>query len=249
MENLKASIGSTVMQGRRPAGPGEVAIGEAVAAAVGARVGDAVTVVAEPSDGAAYRATVTVVGTVVSWGVDDVSNAFELTPAGIAALAAALCSGGEACAPEPSKVVVRLVAGPAGRATTEHLIDRHGFGSLDPPSVVGNIGQTGSVPLALAAFLGCLGLAALIHALVVTLRRHRRDVVICRSLGLSGRGVRSSLRWDAGILTVAGLAVGLPLGLAAGEWRGAWSPTSSASSSSTRCRGGLPSASASLCGQ
>jgi predicted lysophospholipase L1 biosynthesis ABC-type transport system permease subunit len=44
--------------------------------------------------------------------------------------------------------------------------------------------------------------------------------VIGRSLGLISREARSSLRWDAGILTVAGLAVGLPLGVAAG--RVAW---------------------------
>ena len=220
MENLKASIGSTVVQGRRPAGPGEVVIGAAVAAAVGARVGDAVTVVAQGGDGATYEATLTVVGTVVSRGVDEVTHAFELTPAGLAALAAAVCPDGDACAPEPRDVIVRVAAGPAGRAATEHLIDQHGFGFLDPPSVVGNVGQAGSVPLALAAFLGCLGLAGLIHALVVTLRRRRRDVVIGRSLGLSNRGARSSLRWDAGILTVAGLAVGLPLGVAAG--RVAW---------------------------
>jgi hypothetical protein len=31
--------------------------------------------------------------------------------------------------------------------------------------VVGNVGQAGSVPVVLAAFLGCLGLAGLIHAL------------------------------------------------------------------------------------
>jgi ABC-type lipoprotein release transport system permease subunit len=217
MENLKASIGSTVVRGRRPAGPGEVAIGEAVARALAARVGDAVTVVAQPGDGAAHETTVAVVGTVVSWGVDEVTNAFELTPAGLTALTAELCPGDEDCAPEPSDVVVRVAAGPAGRAATAHLIDQHGFGVIDPPSVVGNVGQAGSVPLVLSAFLGCLGLAGLIHALVVTLRRRRRDVVIGRALGLDTRGARSSLRWDAGILTVAGLAVGLPLGVLAGQ--------------------------------
>jgi hypothetical protein len=216
-ENLKASIGSTVVRGRPPAGPGEVAIGEAVAAAVGAHVGDAVTVVAQPDRGAPSEATVTVVGTVVSWGVDEVTNAFELTPAGLTTLAAALCPGGDTCAPVPHDIVVRVVAGAAGRAATEHLIDQHGFRAIDPPSVVGNIGQAGSVPLALAAFLGCLGLAGVLHALVVSLRRHRHDVVIGRSLGLNSRGARSSLRWDAGTLTLAGLAVGLPLGLAAGR--------------------------------
>jgi ABC-type lipoprotein release transport system permease subunit len=220
VESLKVSIGSTLVRGRRPAGPGEVVIGAAVAEAVGARVGDAVTVIAQGDDGATYEATLTVVGMVVSWGVDEVTNAFELTPAGLAALATAVCAGGDPCAAQPSHVVVRVAEGPAGRAATEHLINQHSFGLIDPPSVVGNVGQAGSVPVVLAAFLGCLGLAGLIHALAVTLRRRRRDVVIGRSLGLTGRGARSSLRWDAGILTVAGLAVGLPLGVAAG--RVAW---------------------------
>jgi len=197
-----------------------VAIGAAVAGAIGARVGDAVRVVAQGGDGATHGATLTVVGTVVSWGVDEVTHAFELTPDGLADLAAAVCPGGDACAPEPSDVLVRVAGGPAGRAATEQLIDRHGFGFIDPPSVVGNVGQAGSVPFALAAFLGCLGLAGLIHALVVTLRRRRLDVVIGRALGLGSRGARSTLRWDAGILTFAGLAAGLPLGVALG--RVAW---------------------------
>jgi ABC-type lipoprotein release transport system permease subunit len=194
-----------------------VVIGAAVARALGAQVGDAVTVVAQSDTEATHATTLTVVGTVVSWGVDEVTHAFELTSSGLAALAAAVCPGGDACAPQPSNVVVRVADGPAGRAATEHLIDQHGFGVIDPPSVVGNVGQAGSVPLVLAIFLGCLGLAGLIHALVVTLRRRRRDVVIGRSLGLSSRGARSSFRWDAGILTVAGLAVGLPLGVVTGQ--------------------------------
>jgi ABC-type lipoprotein release transport system permease subunit len=77
------------------------------------------------------------------------------------------------------------------------------------------------VPKFLAAFLALLGLGGLVHALVVTLRRSRRDVAIGRALGFTPRDARSTMRWDASTLAVAGIAVGVPAGIMAGTL--AWS--------------------------
>jgi hypothetical protein len=207
---IEGEIGPTVIAGRLPAGPAEVAIGEAVANELGAAVGDplVVRIADTPS-------SLTVVGKIVSWDTDEVDRGFQLTPEGLRHLAATCEDLG--CSAEPSAAMVRLASGTAGRDARAELL-RTGWVPVPAPSVVDNLGQAGPVPFALGAFLAVLGLAGLVHAVVVTLRRRRRDVAVARSLGLGTAGARSSLRWSSLTVVAVGLLIGIPLGIAAGRF-------------------------------
>jgi hypothetical protein len=215
LEYVKGLAGTTIVSGRLPSSPSEVVIGHAVADAIGARIGDAVTV-----HGGAGDALLTVVGREVSWGTDDVVHGFHLTPDGLAALRSVVCGDDVSCHVDQSALVLRTVDGTEGRRVTSDL-ERSGWTPIEPPSVVGNLAQSGSVPVAFGAFLALLGFGGLAHGLVVTLRRGRRDVAIGRTLGFTRGDARSTVRWDAATLAAAGVAVGVPIGLVSG--RVAWS--------------------------
>ena len=93
-----------------------------------------------------------------------------------------------------------------------------------PPDVA-NLAQVRWMPLALAAFLVVLALAAISHALVTAVRRRRRDLGIVRALGFRKGQVRAAVVVQAATLAVVGLVVGLPLGIVIG--RTAWSVVAS----------------------
>ena len=85
------------------------------------------------------------------------------------------------------------------------------------PSEIDNLDEAGALPWWLAAFLGTLGIAGLLHAVVTVLRARRRDVAIGRALGLTIGGSRSAARWATATMAVAGVAVGVPLGIVVGR--------------------------------
>ena len=79
------------------------------------------------------------------------------------------------------------------------------------------------LPLALAAFLGLLAVAAVGYALSIAVRRRRHELAVLRALGLTRRQSRLVIFTQATLLAVVGLAFGVPLGIALGRtvWRAA----------------------------
>ena len=66
-----------------------------------------------------------------------------------------------------------------------------------------------------------LGLIAIAHAIVVSVRRGRHDLGVLRALGFRGRDVGATVAWQAVALAVVGGAIGIPLGVLVGRfvWR------------------------------
>src|SRR5207245_2051763 len=80
-----------------------------------------------------------------------------------------------------------------------------------------NLERVGAMPWLLAAFLALLGLAAVMHALVMSVRHRRREIATLRSLGMLPRQVRAAVAAQATITVLAGAMIAFPLGLAAGR--------------------------------
>jgi ABC-type antimicrobial peptide transport system permease subunit len=89
------------------------------------------------------------------------------------------------------------------------------------PSDIEALAGARATPLALAAVLGLLAVSVLVQALLASVRRHRRDLAVLRSLGFTRRQVVTSVAWHATLVVAAGLAVGVPVGLLVG--RSLWS--------------------------
>ena len=88
------------------------------------------------------------------------------------------------------------------------------------PGDLDNYARVRGTPLVLAALLGVMALAALANTLVSSIRRRRRDLAILKTLGFLGHQVSATTAWQATTLAATALLVGLPLGVAAG--RAAW---------------------------
>lgn len=69
--------------------------------------------------------------------------------------------------------------------------------------------------------LAVFGAATLLHLLVVSVARRRRDVGLLKVIGFVNRQVAAAVAWQATTLALVGLVVGLPVGIALGEavWR------------------------------
>ena len=90
---------------------------------------------------------------------------------------------------------------------------------LRPSEVIG-LRPASRTAYGFAAVLGAAAVLALALTLSASARRRRRTYAVLGALGMDGRQLRRSVRWQLNLLVGATLAVGLPLGVAVG--RVAW---------------------------
>jgi hypothetical protein len=86
-----------------------------------------------------------------------------------------------------------------------------------PPASVEQLRDVAVLPLALAAFLTLLALAAVGHAVSIAARRRRYELAVLRALGLTRPQSRLVITTQATLLAGIGLAFGIPLGVALGR--------------------------------
>ena len=217
--SMRAELGApsfTVVKGRMPAGPREVALGPKTAEALGLGIGDTVHLTDPTSPDHPRQAVL--VGQVLLPTFDE--NPFN---EGIALApdmheAVGLSDGFE-------ELVVRfsddIDEGEAARRVREALPDALSvYAFPTPPPDVAHLEEVRLLPRLLGVFLGLLALAAVAHALATSVRRRRHDLGIVRSLGFLARDVMRTLTAQSWTLVAIGLLFGIPLGVALG--RVAW---------------------------
>jgi len=74
-----------------------------------------------------------------------------------------------------------------------------------------------NVPLVLASLFTLSALATLVHVLVTSVRRRRKDLAILRTLGFKKRQVASAVAWQSVVLAVVALLIGVPAGVLIGR--------------------------------
>jgi hypothetical protein len=210
------SITPTLVEGRLPIGPNEVAIGDAVGQQLGAATGDTISVSGYRSEEVPF----VVVGRVVNAGTNDLGNGFDVTEEGLRAITSG-CK-------KLSCQIITIGIGVDFRPGVDVATAIARLGEIDErveatpiPSVVYNLRQIGATPWYLAAFLVVLGFSGLGHALMTGWRLNRHDIAITRALGQTPRQAASTVRWQALLVGAAGAVVGLAAGLIAGRlvWR------------------------------
>jgi ABC-type lipoprotein release transport system permease subunit len=218
--SLAGALAPTLTGGRLPAGPGEVAIGDGVARSLGAGTGDPIEV-----EGADGPRRFVVVGRVVTPGTDELAGGFVVTHEGLVGLTAA-CPATEEdplCTPSVPGIGVLFAEGadPVEALARLRAIDE-GFVPVELPSVVHNLGQIGSTPWYLAAFLCLLGVAGVAHAMTIGAERRDRDLAVTRAVGLRPGQAAGSIRWQGLVLAAVGGLAGVLLGVVGGRvvWRG-----------------------------
>ena len=93
--------------------------------------------------------------------------------------------------------------------------------TVDPanrPAGVMSADRLRATPTVLGGLLAVLLAAAVANALVVAVRRRRRDLAVLRTLGFTTGQVVRTVLWQATTVGVAGLIVGIPAGIIVGRW-------------------------------
>jgi hypothetical protein len=209
---IRGSVHPTVVEGRWPRSDHEIVLGTRSMRAVHAQLGEDVRVQA-----ASVTVTMKVVGRAVF-------------PEG--GFAPGLGDGGGLTfhalkqffpdAPE-NAFPIRLTPGASTVTVTKRLnreLEPLGadIADLRDTPNLSNLKRIQSLPLLLAGLLALAGAATLMHTLVSSIRRRRRDLAILKTLGFLRGQVSAAVAWQATTLVVLALLVGLPLGIAAGRW-------------------------------
>jgi ABC-type lipoprotein release transport system permease subunit len=205
----------TVIEGREPSSPDEIAFGTRTLRQLGLRLGETVKVSAGRS------MTMRVVGrsALVNTDAVGVGSGAILTLDGLRRLESDPASGygvfyvryAPGVDPETAMGSLRR---PASGPSQVVVVPR-------PPSDVENLGRVGGLPGVLAGLLALLAASTLAHLLVTSVRRRRRDLAVLKTLGFIRRQVSAAVAWQATTVALVALAVGLPIGVALGRW--SWS--------------------------
>ena len=228
----KGDLDFTVLQGRRPDTLGEIALGPETAAAVGVEVGGDVEVVAADGSTRSLRVVgLALVPTTPHSNYDQgawVTRAQQVVLAGaeVGELPGAEPGAEGATPPITPMQLVDLAEGSeaastAGRISERLDTDLHDLGPPGSPLDVTNLQNVRPLPLLFAVFTTVLAVGTVAHVSASVVRRRGSELAVLRALGMSGRGIRAALGWQATTLSVIGLLVGVPIGVALGRvsWR------------------------------
>jgi hypothetical protein len=204
---LPSGIAPVVTSGRAPSESDEIALGATTLAASGAEIGDTVELTYLEQ-----TRRLRVVGEVI------VYDTWEDRPGVGAVVDHHLLEDLEPGA-STTDYAVRFQP---GRATAgRHALDREFPGQVTGPVVPGavrNLERISAWPGLLAGLVGLLALAALVHALMVTVRRQRSQLAVLRALGFRRRQLGATVSWYTTALVVPAVILGFPLGAAVGRW-------------------------------
>ncbi len=223
--------------GRDPTAPGEIALGSTTAADAHATVGSRVKVAIFTPDGKAHTADMRVVGllavppTLSGGAVGDgsimlLSSMFD-TLCGSGGTSSACRAGlhralyspqvpfwGAAVAFRDTKAAHALLL------ATERRLSGY-LTVITRPSALVNFGGGINFPVLLGLVMALFGAATLMHLMVVSVSRRRREHAVLRVIGFVRAQVRGVVCWQAATIAAIGILVGVPLGIAAGRlaWR------------------------------
>ena len=223
---VRGTVGPEIIKGHAPQTDREVGLGAATLTALHKHVGDTIT-----AEGPGGHGTYRVVGVVVLPQLGDpqpVADGAWFTQAGFNIL---LGPQGSPANQNFTRYLVGTYTPGANRSAVDVAIHRDVFDPSAPeatgvsgpsePVEITRLRQTDWFPVALAALLAFLALAAISHTLVTGTRRRRRELAILKTLGFRQRQVRRAVAAQATVLVVVGLVLGVPIGLLAGTaiWR------------------------------
>jgi hypothetical protein len=112
----------------------------------------------------------------------------------------------------------RTINAPGGQTGPECQVGYCTFHTTRLPTDIRSYSSVRGTPLVLAGVLSLLAVGMLVHALVTTIRRRRRDLAVLKTLGFVKRQIASTVAWEASTFATIGVVLGIPAGIAAGRW-------------------------------
>jgi len=224
-EAVRGPLLMSVVSGRLPTGNSDVVLGSTTLQQVGSHVGSVVRVTVQVPNGNTRTVPFRVVGTASfpsDAGLGGLGTGSVFTLAGYVS---AVCSPG----PTQSKcqsaltgnqspaMLVRVAAGPKGQADIARYSSQAGVTRPTIPTSLVNFGEAVNFPLILGFVLAVFGAATLLHLLVVSVIRRRREMGLLKALGFVNGQIGATVLWQATTVALVGIVVGIPLGLVVGR--------------------------------
>ena len=228
----------TMLAGRAPAAPDEIALGAQTLRAIHAGLGQTARVAVNLATGVGGSGTVRtmrVVGEVIlpDFGLQDLSDTdlgsgAVVMPALLTTYQANTgCVHGVTCydffllryrpGTNTAAAATRLLAATAAASCP---FSACAVTSDQQPGDIRDYAAIRDTPVALSAVLAVLAVGTLAHVLLTGVRRRRRDVAVLKTLGFTRSQVQGVVAWEATALAAAALLIGIPVGVVAGRW--AW---------------------------
>jgi FtsX-like permease family len=140
---------------------------------------------------------------------------------------------GAACPPGPSDascrarfergggigILAAAVPGQRGRADVTHYLNAYPSIAEPavPPTSLVNFGEAVNFPFIVAGIVTVFGAATLMHLLIISVSRRRRELALLRVLGFVNRQIAFTVAWQAMVIALIGAVVGVPLGIVLGR--------------------------------
>jgi putative ABC transport system permease protein len=227
----------TLLRGRQPTRPDEIALGSETMRGYGLRLGQRVpaAVIPEPAGQGRPVASARIVGEVVlpsfsegGFAATDLGQGAEVTPAMLSSpYQPTGCTRTLTCY---TFILIRYRSGTSLPAAEQRLQAALTANHCPPgcatittnqqPAAIVDYTSVRGTPLVLSALLALLAIGALAHVLLTSVRRRARDLAMLRTLGLVRGQLLRVVFWQAAAMAMAALLVGVPAGLLAGRW--AW---------------------------
>jgi hypothetical protein len=206
LEAIEGDIGPVIIDGRAPTAPDEIALGRETHDELDADVGDRIEVASV--DGGATT-SLEVVGTAVLPGGD------HDFPTGLGQGAVMTLAGLRQVVDAPRHVYFARAAPGVDpdELVAAYQAERPGIYAPNAGPEIANLDEASAVIPALALSIGILGVIAMAHALVVTVRRRRTDLALLGSLGLRPRELTGVVLIQATVIAVLALVIGIPVGI------------------------------------
>ena len=224
---IRGSLLLTTVSGRPPHSPDELSLGAATMRALRTHVGSAVAVTAPVPGGGSHTSSFRVVGTTVfppDFGAGGLGTGAVFTYGGFLG---AQCPSGRSQASCEQKAneggggvyLLHFAQGTDGAAARHKVVREFAAAISYPvtPSNLVNFGEAVNFPLIFGVVLIVFGIATLVHVLVVSVARRKREIGVLMALGFVRRQITYSVWWQAMTIALVGLVVGVPAGIALGR--------------------------------
>jgi hypothetical protein len=225
---VRGPILLSTVDGRLPTGDHDMTLGVTTLHQVGAHVGSVLKVTMQLPTGGSRSVPFRVVGT-ASFPSDaggGLGNGSAFTMAGYLN---AVCPPGREengcrkafAANQNFIVLARATSGPKGQADVARYVAQGSASRPTIPTSLVNFGEAVNFPLILGFVLAVFGVATLLHLLVVSVVRRRREMGLLKALGFVNMQVGATVLWQATTVALVGIVIGVPLGIVVG--RAVWS--------------------------
>ncbi len=225
-EALRGTMPLSTVTGHLPDGDAQIGLGGTTMRQAHAHIGSLVRVALTAPSGRTRTATFEVVSQIsfpVLGGEVGLGSGAAFT---LAAYRDAVCPPGpgraaclEPAGPLAGGLLVSVAPGAAGNAAVVHYLRANAAVAAEPPTPTSlvNFGEAVNFPLIFGFLLAVFGAATLVHLLVVSVARRRREVGLLKAVGFVNAQVASAVAWQAVTLALIGVVIGVPVGIVVGR--------------------------------